>query len=88
MTASVEFPAEWKAGQEHVITVRSGEAEGDIARSLGIPVRIVEAERHVPAPAVATVDIVEAERHVPAPAVATVDTSVQHTDFAGYPKFS
>jgi hypothetical protein len=70
LTASVEFPAEWKAGQEHVITVRSGEAEGDIARSLGIPVRIVEAERHMPAPA-----------------VATVDTSVQHTDFAGYPKF-
>jgi len=24
---------------------------------------------------------------MPAPAVATVDTSVQHTDFAGYPKF-
>ncbi|MDO4885296.1 MAG: hypothetical protein Q3991_10180 [Rothia sp. (in: high G+C Gram-positive bacteria)] len=57
LTASIEFPTDWKAGQEHVITVRSGQADDDVVRSLGVPVRIVEAERYVPASAVNSIEV-------------------------------
>lgn len=45
LTATVDFPSHWQVGQEYVITVRSGDAPGDVKRSLSLPVRIVVNEQ-------------------------------------------